>query len=156
MHRTARRAAADRANRSSRPAVEPNVPRGSSIRRFDRSAVEPADEADFGDNQTSLAIPLRLIRGLYKIKKEIIMKQSLRITAYTGWLIPFFVAASFMGFWITDIVIPTLKGGNFNELYDFYGIRYLDITLTATVIGFIWMSLVVVRLAQQVIVKITV
>ena len=27
-------------------------------------AVEPAEEADFGDNQTSLIIPLRLIRGI--------------------------------------------------------------------------------------------
>lgn len=51
------------------------------------------------------------------------MKHSLRITAYAGWLIPFIVAASFMGFWIVDIVVPTLKGGNFNGLYDFYGIR---------------------------------
>lgn len=79
------------------------------------------------------------------------MKQSLRITAYTGWLIPFLIAASFMGFWIVDIVVPTLKGGDFNRLYDFYGIRYLDISLCATVIGFTWLSCVVVRLARQVI-----
>ena len=38
-------------NGTSRPQVETYEPRGSSIRRFDRMAVEPAEEADFGDNQ---------------------------------------------------------------------------------------------------------
>lgn len=67
----------------------------------------------------------------------------------SGWLIPFAIAGLFIGRWIIDIVIPTLKGGNFNALYDFHQIRYLDITLLCSVVGFLWLSFVVVKLAKQ-------
>ncbi len=77
------------------------------------------------------------------------MKQNWKTAVYTGWLLPFLFAATFMGLWIVDIVVPTLKGGNFNALYDLNKIRYLDISLGATIIGFTWLSYVVIRIAKK-------
>ncbi len=77
------------------------------------------------------------------------MKQNWKIALYTGWLLPFLLAASFMGLWIVDIAVPTLKGRNFNALYDLNNIRYLDISLEATIIGFTWLSYAVIRIAKE-------
>ena len=63
----------------------------------------------------------------------------------TGWLLPFCICAVFFGAWLVEIVIPTLKGANFNELYDLHGIRYLDITLVSFVAGFVWLAFVAVQ-----------
>jgi hypothetical protein len=64
-----------------------------------------------------------------------------------GWLLPFLVCAMFLGAWLLEIVIPTLKGGDFNQLYDSHGIRYLDITLVSFVVGFAWLAYVHVNAA---------
>ncbi len=77
------------------------------------------------------------------------MKHNWKIAVYTGWLLPLFFAAFFIGLWIVDIVVPTLKGGNFNALYDLNNIRYLDISLGATIFGFTWLSYVVIHVAKE-------
>src|SRR6185295_8510619 len=48
------------------------------------------------------------------------MKRQLHFFLLTGWLIPAGVALIFFGRWITEILIPTLKGGNFEQLYDLH------------------------------------
>jgi len=73
------------------------------------------------------------------------MEENLRTFLRAGWLLPLAAALAFFSRWIVDIVIPTLKGGNFDALYDLHGVQYLDITLILTIIGFIWMSVVVIR-----------
>jgi hypothetical protein len=64
------------------------------------------------------------------------MKKQIDFLFLTGWLIPVGVALVFFGRWITEIVIPTLKGGNFDQLYDLHRVRYLDTTLACVVIAF--------------------
>jgi hypothetical protein len=67
----------------------------------------------------------------------------------TGWLLPAAVALVFFGRWITEIVIPTLKGGNFNRLYDLHRVKYLDTTLVCTVLAFAWAAMAVVSWARK-------
>ena len=64
-----------------------------------------------------------------------------------GWLLPFSVCALFLGAWLIEIMIPTLKGADFNQLYDSHGIRYLDVTLVAFVTGFVWLTAMHIRAA---------
>ena len=77
------------------------------------------------------------------------MKNQLQFLLLTGWLIPVGVALLFFGRWITEIVVPTLKGGNFDQLYDFHGVRYLDTTLASVVIAFVWVTSVVFKWAKR-------
>jgi hypothetical protein len=77
------------------------------------------------------------------------MKKQLHIFLLTGWLIPVGIALMFFGRWITEILIPTLKGGSFNQLYDLHRVRYLDTTLVCTAIAFVWVGTVVFRLARK-------
>lgn len=72
------------------------------------------------------------------------MKKQLSFILFTGWLIPTAGAMVYFGRWITEIVIPTLKGGDFDLLYDLHQVRYLDTTLVCTVIAFGWAASVVV------------
>ena len=68
-----------------------------------------------------------------------------RVLLKAGWLLPLGICAFYMAAWLIDIVIPTLKGADFNELYDQHGIRYLDIALVSFVIGFVWLAFVHIR-----------
>src|SRR5688572_21919500 len=77
------------------------------------------------------------------------MKRQLHFFLLTGWLIPFGIALVFFGMWIIDIVIPTLKGGNLDRLYDLHQIRYLDTTLASTVVAFAWVGIAVFRWARR-------
>ena len=80
------------------------------------------------------------------------MKKQIQFLILTGWLIPVGVALVFFGRWITEIVVPTLKGGNFDQLYDLHQVRYLDTTLACTVIAFGWATVAVFRYARQIII----
>src|SRR5262245_43051777 len=51
------------------------------------------------------------------------MKRQVQFFFLTGWLIPVGVVLVFFGRWITEIVVPTLKGGNFDQLYDLHRVR---------------------------------
>ena len=62
------------------------------------------------------------------------------IVIKAGWLIPVAIATAFVSLWIVNIVIPTLKGADFNLLYDFYNIRYLDIALVSVVCTLTWLA----------------
>jgi hypothetical protein len=77
------------------------------------------------------------------------MKKQIHILILTGWLIPVGIALVFFGRWIKEIVVPTLKGGGFDQLYDLHHVRYLDTTLVCTAIAFIWAGIVALRLAWK-------
>jgi hypothetical protein len=66
-----------------------------------------------------------------------------------GWLIPVGVALVFFGRWITEIVVPTLNGGNFDQLYDLHRVRYLNTTLASVAIAFVWISAAAFRDARK-------
>jgi len=78
------------------------------------------------------------------------MKKQISLLMLTGWLIPTALAIVFFGRWIVEIVIPTLKGGDFDALYDLHQVRYLDTTVVCTAIAFVWASIAVVRVARDI------
>jgi len=80
---------------------------------------------------------------------ESVVKRPLQFLLLTGWLLPVGIALIFFGRWIVEIVVPTLKGGNFDQLYDLHQVRYLDTTLVCSVVAFIWASLAVCRWARK-------
>jgi len=75
------------------------------------------------------------------------MKRILKFTLLTGWLIPGTLALWYFGRWIREIVVPTLKGGNFEQLYDLHGVSYLHVTMWSVVLAFAWGTLVVILVA---------
>ncbi|HKE60778.1 MAG TPA: hypothetical protein VKB46_28930 [Pyrinomonadaceae bacterium] len=77
------------------------------------------------------------------------MKKQIHFFLLTGWLIPIGVALIYFGRWITEIVVPTLKGGNFDQLYDLHQVRYLDTTSTCLAIAFAWVAIGVFRWARR-------
>ena len=77
------------------------------------------------------------------------MKKQIHVFLLTGWLGPLGVALVFFGRWITEIVIPTLKGGNFDQLYDLHRVRYLDATLACSLIAFVWITFAVFQWARK-------
>jgi hypothetical protein len=77
------------------------------------------------------------------------MKRQLNFLLLTGWLIPSGLALVFFGRWITEIVIPTLKGGNFDQLYDLHRVRYLDTVMFCVLIAFVWLAFAVLRWARR-------
>lgn len=55
-----------------------------------------------------------------------------------SWLLAFGISSLVFGLWIVDILIPTLKGADFNQQYEIHGnFRYLDIGGVSFVIGFL-------------------
>ena len=77
------------------------------------------------------------------------MKKLLQFITLTGWLLPTAVAGIYFGWWIKEIVIPTLKGGDFVQLYELHQVRYLDTTQACIIVAFIWVALVVFQLARR-------
>jgi hypothetical protein len=77
------------------------------------------------------------------------VKKQFQFLMLTGWLVPVGVALVYFGRWLTEIVVPTLKGGDFDRLYDLHGVRYLDVTLGCVVIAFAWVSMGVIRWARS-------
>jgi transcriptional regulator with XRE-family HTH domain len=54
-----------------------------------------------------------------------------------AWLVAFAVSSVLFGAWIIDILIPTLKGADFNHQYEMHGnFRYLDFGGISFFIGF--------------------
>src|SRR5678815_3867391 len=85
-----------------------------------------------------------LSRTTKQIKTELTMKKQIQFLILTGWLLPVGVALLYFARWIREIVVPTLKGGNFDQLYDMHQVRYLDTTLACTVVAFAWATVAVV------------
>jgi len=77
------------------------------------------------------------------------MKKQIQIFFLTGWLIPVGVALVFFARWITEIVIPTLKGGSFDQLYDLHRVRYLDTSLICIAVAFTWVTVAVIKWARR-------
>jgi tRNA A-37 threonylcarbamoyl transferase component Bud32 len=68
----------------------------------------------------------------------------------SGWLLPAGIALTYFARWLREIVVPTLKGGNFDQLYDLHGnVRYLDMMLLFSVIAFCWFGFVFVRFIKS-------
>ncbi|WP_244859365.1 XRE family transcriptional regulator [Shewanella dokdonensis] len=63
------------------------------------------------------------------------------ICKYT-WLFTFALSSLFFGLWIVDILIPTLKGADFNQQYEIHGnFRYLDFGGISFFVGFLCLAL---------------
>lgn len=59
-----------------------------------------------------------------------------------AWLFAFAVSSVFFGLWIVDILIPTLKGADFNQQYEINGnFRYLDFGGISFFFGFLLLGL---------------
>ena len=59
-----------------------------------------------------------------------------------AWLLAFTLSSLFFGFWIIDILIPTLKGADFNQQYEMHGnFRYLDYGGISFFLGFSLLAL---------------
>ena len=59
-----------------------------------------------------------------------------------AWLIAFAISSVFFGRWIIDILIPTLKGADFNQQYELHdNFRYLDFGGISFIVGFMFLSL---------------
>ncbi len=55
-----------------------------------------------------------------------------------AWLVAFAISSVFFGLWIVDILIPTLKGADFNQQYELHGnFRYLDFGGISFIVGFL-------------------
>ncbi len=59
-----------------------------------------------------------------------------------SWLLAFGLSSLLFGLWIVDILIPTLKGADFNSQYEMHGnFRYLDFGGISFVAGFLLLSI---------------
>jgi len=59
-----------------------------------------------------------------------------------AWLCAFALTSVFFGLWIVDILIPTLKGADFNHQYEINGnFRYLDYGGISFLIGFLLLGI---------------
>lgn len=59
-----------------------------------------------------------------------------------AWLVAFAFSSIFFGLWIVDILIPTLKGADFNQQYEIHGnFRYLDFGGISFFLGFLFLGL---------------
>ena len=62
------------------------------------------------------------------------------ITKY-GWVLFLSISIILVGTWVIDIVIPTLKGADFNHQYEIHGnFRYLDFATASFFVGFLWLG----------------
>jgi len=57
------------------------------------------------------------------------MKTRIRFISLAGWLVPVALALIYFARWIREIVVPTLKGGDFNHLYEVHRVSYLHATI---------------------------
>jgi transcriptional regulator with XRE-family HTH domain len=58
-----------------------------------------------------------------------------------AWLVAFAASSVFFGLWIVDILIPTLKGADFNGQYELHGnFRYLDFGGISFFVGFLFLG----------------
>ncbi len=59
-----------------------------------------------------------------------------------AWLVAFALSSAFFGLWIIDILIPTLKGADFNNQYEIHGnFRYLDYGGLSFIAGFLLLGI---------------
>jgi hypothetical protein len=77
------------------------------------------------------------------------MKTRLRFISLTGWLVPGALAMVYFGRWIKEIVVPTLKGGNFDHLYDIHQVSYLHVMQWSMCIAFSWVALIALWFAKK-------
>jgi transcriptional regulator with XRE-family HTH domain len=59
-----------------------------------------------------------------------------------AWLAAFAISSVFFGLWIVDILIPTLKGADFNQQYEIHdNFRYLDFGGISFFVGFLFLGI---------------
>ena len=83
------------------------------------------------------------------LKQTQTMKTPIRFFSLTGWLIPTGIAVVYFSRWITEIIIPTLKGGDFDRLYDAHNVPYLHLTGWSILIAFAWVATIALSLAKK-------
>lgn len=77
---------------------------------------------------------LQLVQTIENVTLNFIIKYA--------WLGAFALSSVFFGLWIVDILIPTLKGADFNHQYQIHGdFRYLDFGGISFFIGFLLLIL---------------
>ena len=60
----------------------------------------------------------------------------LRLMSRFSWAFAFFISVVLLGTWVVDILIPTLKGADFNQQYEIHNnFRYLDLASLSFFIG---------------------
>jgi uncharacterized protein YndB with AHSA1/START domain len=78
------------------------------------------------------------------------MRRALNFVSLTGWLVPTALALTVLGRWIIDILVPTLKGGDFDRLYELHGdFRYLDIVAVCAVVALLWVTVIAIACAVR-------
>lgn len=107
---------------------------GLSVRTIQR--VEKSGSASL-ETTKALAAVFDLAPVELQISQKI-ERQTFRFICSYAWLVAFALSSLFFGLWIVDILIPTLKGANFDELYEMHGnFRYLDYGGVSFFIGFL-------------------
>ena len=91
----------------------------------------------------------KLTSPLAPLTNKTTMKPLLKFTLLTGWLIPAAFALWYFSRWIREIVVPTLKGGSFDQLYDLHRVSYLHVTTWTMLPAFAWATLVVLVVARK-------
>lgn len=107
---------------------------GLSVRTIQR--VEKSGTASL-ETTKALASVFELTPGeLQQYQK--VEKLTLQFICKYAWLVAFAISSVFFGMWIVDILIPTLKGADFNQQYEMHGnFRYLDFGGVSFFAGFL-------------------
>jgi len=72
--------------------------------------------------------------SLHRNKEQTVVRHELLIRL--SWMIAFLIAVVLLGSWVIDILIPTLKGADFDNQYEINGnFRYLDFACISFAIG---------------------
>ncbi|NQZ23250.1 MAG: helix-turn-helix transcriptional regulator [Colwellia sp.] len=110
---------------------------GLSIRTIQR--VEKAGNASL-ETVKALASVFEVEPAYLQSSKEI-QQVTFNFICKHAWLVAFAVSSVFFGLWIVDILIPTLKGADFNNQYEIHGnFRYLDFGGISFFVGFIFLG----------------
>lgn len=77
------------------------------------------------------------VEPLYLQSKTDIENVTFNFLCKYSWIAAFALSSVFFGLWIVDILIPTLKGADFNDQYKIHGdFRYLDFGGLSFFVGF--------------------
>jgi len=110
---------------------------GLSIRTIQR--VEKAGNASL-ETVKALASVFEVEPAYLQSSKDIQQVTFSFICKY-AWLVAFAMSSIFLGLWIVDILIPTLKGADFNNQYELHGnFRYLDFGGISFFVGFVFLA----------------
>lgn len=97
---------------------------GISVRTIQR--IEKTGQASL-ETTRALAAVYQLSPDDLQVAQPPIEVLTFSLICKYAWLVAFIAASIFFGLWIVDILIPTLKGADFNQQYELHhNFRYLD------------------------------